>query len=166
MKENGEGRQRNASNEASFSSLFNIELMLSCVMKSSQTLRYSTRGSRRVSGGVGLCESTHTMPLSVWTASPAMVRYSLTYPRHHPLYHQICSRATETGRPGPLHISFFKLASVSSEKKARLVTLWSNLPFLLWHTKNEHYPPVLGTENHMQCTCTLTWTHMSQALVI
>lgn len=55
MKENG-GRRRNTSNEASFPHLFNIELMLSCVMTRSQTLRYSTGGSRRVSDG--LCEST------------------------------------------------------------------------------------------------------------
>ena len=54
--------------------------MLSCVMRRGQTSRYSTGGSRRVSGGVGLCESTHTMPLSVWTTQAAMVRYSLTYP--------------------------------------------------------------------------------------
>ncbi|TNN63242.1 hypothetical protein EYF80_026493 [Liparis tanakae] len=39
---------------------------------------------------------------------------------------------------------------VSSEKKGRLVTLWSNLPFLLgqprrYVSKNEHYPPVLAS---------------------
>lgn len=54
--------------------------MLSCVMKRSQTLGYSKRGSNRVVGGVDLCESAHTIPLSVWTAQPAMVRYLLTYP--------------------------------------------------------------------------------------
>ena len=39
-------------------------------------------------------------------------------------------------------------------EKGRLVTLWSNLPFVLWQThlyppKNEYYPPVLSTEKHM-----------------
>lgn len=51
------------------------------------------------------------------------------------------------------------------KKKARLVTLWSNLLFLLWQTelhpsKTEHYPPVLGTWNHMKRTCTLARTHV------
>lgn len=58
--------------------------MLSCVMKRSQTLGYSKRGSSRVVGGVDLCESAHTIPLSVWTARPAMVRYLLTYPATTP----------------------------------------------------------------------------------
>lgn len=113
------------------------------------------------------------MPLSVWTAQPAMVRYSLTYPVTTPFTTRYAPGLQNQGGRGggPLHISFFKLNLVSSEKRARLVTLWSNLPFLFWQTqlhppKNEHYPPVLGAENHMWCTCMLTWTHMSQALVL
>lgn len=104
--------------------------------------------------GVGLCGFlwvySHNAPLCLdCSASYGPILPHI--PRHHPLYHQICSRATETGGPGPLHISFFKLDS--SEKKAGLVTLWFNLPFLLWQThlypsKNEHYPPVLGAETH------------------
>ncbi len=81
-QEKGEGRRWNASNVASFPSLFNIELMLSCVMKRSQTLRYSARGS-----SVGCCGF-------VWVHSynaPLCLRRSASYgpilahiPRHHP----------------------------------------------------------------------------------
>lgn len=163
VKENGEGRRRSASNEASFPSLFNIELMLSCAMKRSQTLRCSKRGSRGVSGGVGLCESTHTMPLSVWTASASYGPILPHIPLHHPLYHQICSRATETGGPGTSAYFVFQ---------AELSLLGEKGPsFLVWQTrlhpsKNEHHPPALGAGNHMRCTCVFTWTHMSQALIV
>lgn len=71
---------KTASNEASLPSLFNLELMLSCVMKRSQTSGCCMKDREFAVGGADLCESTHTMPLSVWTAQPAMVRYSLTYP--------------------------------------------------------------------------------------
>ena len=92
--------------------------MLSCVMKRSQTSRYSTRGSRRVSGGAGLSESTHTMPLSVWTTQAAMVWYSLTYPVTTPFTTRYAPGLQKQGvGGGPLHISFFKLNLVSSEKK-------------------------------------------------
>lgn len=114
MKENREGGRRNASNEASFPSLFNIELMLSCVMKRSQTLRYSTRGSRRVSGGVGLCESTHTMPLSVWTAQPTMVRFSLTYPVTTPFTTRYAPGLQKRGGPG---LCIFLFSSWTPQRK-------------------------------------------------
>lgn len=91
--------------------------MLSCVMKRSQTSRYSTRGSRRVSGGAGLSESTHTMPLSVWTTQAAMVRYSLTYPVTTPFTTRYAPGLQKQGGGGALHISFFKLNLVYSEKK-------------------------------------------------
>lgn len=115
MKGSGEGRRRSTSNKTSFPSLFNIELMLSCVMKRSQTLRYSTGGSGRVSGGVGLCESTHTMPLSVWTAQPAMVRYSLTYPVTTPFTTRYAPGLQKQGGPGLRIFLFFK--PDSSERK-------------------------------------------------
>lgn len=139
--------------------------MLSCVMKRSQTSRYSTRGSRRVSGGAGLSESTHTMPLSVWTTQAAMVRYSLTYPVTTPFTTRYAPGLQKQGGGGSAYFFFQAELGLLREKKARLVTLWSNLLFLLWQTelhpsKNEHYPPVLGAWNCMKCTCMLARTHM------
>lgn len=168
MKENREGGRRNASNEASFPSLFNIELMLSCVMKRSQTLRYSTRGSRRVSGGVGLCESIHTMPLSVWTAQPAMVRFSLTYPVTTPFTTRYAPGLQKRGGPGPLHISFFKLDS--SEKRP----VWwpCGQIYLSCSGKHSYILPrmnIIHLRLVQRITCSAhacSLGHMSQALVI
>lgn len=112
----------NASNEASFPRLFNIELMLSGVIKRSQTWRYSLKGGERE--GVGWCglvwAHSHNAPLCLRSHGPILPHI----PRHHPLYHQICSRPAETGGPAPpSHISlffcfsFFELNSVSSEEK-------------------------------------------------
>ena len=142
--------------------------MLSCVMRRGQTSRYSTGGSRRVSGGVGLCESTHTMPLSVWTTQAAMVRYSLTYPVTTPFTTRYAPGLQKQWGGGASAYFFFQAELGllrEKKKKARLVTLWSNLLFLLWQTelhpsKTEHYPPVLGTWNHMKRTCTLARTHV------
>ena len=108
-------------------------------------------GSRRVSGGVGLCESTHTKPLSVSASYGPILPH---IPRHHHPHHQICSRATGTGGPGPPHISSFQAGLGLLREKARLVTLWSDIPFLLrqsapYPSKKEHYPPVLGAEWNM-----------------
>lgn len=164
--ENWEGRRRNASNVASFPSLLNIELMLSCVMKRGQTLRYSMRW------GAGGCRM---MCWFVWVHSynaPLCLNRSASYgpilphiPRHHPLYHQICSGATETGGPGLCIFLFFLLllSWTWSPQRPCLVTLWSNLGFLLWQTqvypfKNECNPPVLYVMQRI--TCTLTWTRV------
>lgn len=90
--------------------------MLSCVMKRSQTSRYSTRGSRRVSGGAGLSESTHTMPLSVWTTQAAMVRYSLTYPVTTPFTTRYAPGLQKQGGGG-LCIFLFSSWTWSTQRK-------------------------------------------------
>jgi len=99
-------------------------------------------------------------PLSQqWSDTPSQT------PSPPPLPPDMLQGYRNSGARASAYFSFSKLDLVSSEKKGRLVTLWSNLPFLLWQprlyvSKNEHYPPVLGAENHMQSTWMLTWTHV------
>lgn len=164
MKENGEGSLWNTSNEGSFPRLFNIELMLSCVMTRSQTLRYSMRGSRKVSDG--LCESTQRTSYNAPLCLDCSASYGPILPRiplHHPPYHQICSGATETGGLGPLHISYFRLNLVSSEKRA----VWWPCGQIYRSCSGKHTYILLRMNIIHLClaqrsTCMLTWTHMSQ----
>lgn len=156
MTKNGEGRQWNASNEASLPSLFNLELMLSCVMKRSQTSRYSMRGSERVVGGVDLFVWVHSYNAPLCPDCSASYGPILAYiPSRHPLHHQICSRATETGGPGPLHIFFFQaeLGLLTEKGPSGDLVVRSTFPALentgYVPSKNEHNPPVLGAEHHI-----------------
>lgn len=96
--------------------------MLSCVMKRSQTSGYSMRGSDRVGGWCGF----------VWVHSynaPLCLDCSASYgpilahiPSRHPLHHQICSRATETG--GGLGLCIFLLSSPTWSPQRKRPVWW------------------------------------------
>lgn len=123
-------------------------------------MRYSERGSGRVSGAVDLCESTHTMLLCVWDAQPAMVRFSLTYALSSPFTTRYAPGLQK--QRGPRKFLFCFSSWSPQREKGHLVTLWSNLDFPALETtsittsKNEYCPPVHGEENHTKSTWILT----------
>lgn len=74
-------------------------------------------------GGVDLCESTHTMPLSVWTAQPAMVRYSLTYPVATPFTTRYAPGLQKRGGGG-LGLCIFLLSSLTWSPQRKRPVWW------------------------------------------
>ncbi|KAK5852730.1 hypothetical protein PBY51_006575 [Eleginops maclovinus] len=68
-----------------------------------------------------------------------MVRYSLTYPVTTPFTTRYAPGLQKQGGPGLRIFLLFELDSVSSEKNACLVTLWSKI-YLFLHWQSAPYP--------------------------
>ena len=124
--------------KALFPSLLKAESALSRAGRRSQTRRCSTRGEREGVGWSGPMDFAHTMTPSVWAAGPAMVRCSLTYPRHHPLLPpDMLPGYGKKGKGGPAYFFLFLFflraeLGLPREEGGRLVTLQPNCPrFLL-----------------------------------
>lgn len=127
------------------------------------------RGSRKVSDG--LCESTQRTSYNAPLCLDCSASYGPILPRiplHHPPYHQICSGATETGGAWASAYFFFQAELGSPQRKRAVWWPWGQI----YHSCSGKPTYILPRMNiiHLclarRSTCMLTWTHMSQWMLV